>query len=289
MNDKSARLGRGLAALIGDIPPIEGDKSGQYEGIKQIGVEQLIANRANPRIDFDDSQLEDLAASIKEKGVMQPLLVRQTKDNKDIYEIIAGERRWRAAQRAGLNQVPVIVKQVDDRESLELAIIENIQRENLNSIEESKGYAQLIEQFNYTQADLAQVIGKSRSHIANSLRLLKLPAEVQEMIAKGELTAGHARTLVTTDNPLKLARKIVAKGLSVRQAEKLAQQAIKGEIDVQPQSKQKDADTIALEKRLSDALGFAVKIDDKGSYGKLTINYKSLEQLDNIIARLLGQ
>ncbi len=289
MNDKSARLGRGLAALIGDISPIEGVESGQYEGIKQIGVEQLIANRANPRVDFDDSQLEDLAASIKEKGVMQPLLVRQNKDNKDVYEIIAGERRWRAAQRAGLSQVPVIVKQVDDKEALELAIIENIQRENLNSIEESKGYAQLIEQFNYTQADLAQVIGKSRSHIANSLRLLKLPAEVRNMIASGELTAGHARTLIGADNPLKLAKKIVAKGLSVRQAEKLSQQANKGEINTQPQSKQKDADTIALEKRLSDALGFAVKIDDKGSHGKLTINYKSLEQLDNIIARLLGQ
>ncbi len=292
MNDKLAksdRLGRGLAALIGDIAPIEGIRSSEKEGIMQVGVEQIIANRSNPRHRFDESQLEDLTASIKEKGVMQPLLVRQSEDDGDIYEIIAGERRWRAAQRAGLSQVPIIVRQVDDKEALELAIIENVQREDLNSIEESKGYEQLIQQFNYTQEDLSKVIGKSRSHVANTLRLIKLPEQVQDMISAGDLTAGHARTLITANNPIKLAKKIINEGLSVRQAEALQQK--EGEA-LKVKSKKlttKDANTIALEKRLSDALGFEIHIDDRGNKGKLSINYKSLEQLDDIVARLLRQ
>ncbi len=289
MNDKSARLGRGLAALIGDIAPVETVKSEESSGVRQIGVEQIIANRANPRRKFDDAQLEDLTASIKEKGVMQPILVRQSEENSEVYELIAGERRWRAAQRAGLSHVPIIVRQVDDKEALELAIIENVQREDLNSIEESMGYEQLIEQFSYTQADLAKVIGKSRSHVANTLRLMKLPEQVQDMISNGDLTAGHARTLITSNQPLKLAKKIITNGLSVRQAEALHQK--EGEVVVRKakQGSQKDANTIALEKRLSDALGFEIFIDDKGNKGRVSINYKSLEQLDDIVARLLRQ
>ncbi len=289
MSDKSARLGRGLAALIGDAAPIDNIRPEEREGVRKIGVEQIIANRSNPRQQFDDEQLEDLAASIKEKGIMQPLLVRQSEENSEIFEIIAGERRWRAAQRAGLSEVPIIVRQVDDKEALELAIIENVQREDLNSIEESMGYEQLIEQFNYTQAELAKVIGKSRSHVANTLRLLKLPKEVQQMISQGELSAGHARALITADNPLKLAKKIIKEGLSVRQAEALAQKEGEPKTKTKREKGQKDADTLALEKRLSDALGFEIFIDDRGNKGSVRINYQSLEQLDDIVARLLRQ
>ena len=291
MTEKPSRLGRGLAALIGDMAPIDAPRSADNanSGQKRLPVDFLVANRANPRRDFDTDQLDELTNSIKEKGVMQPLLVRPSQDP-NIFEIIAGERRWRAAQRAGLHDVPVVIREVDDKEALELAIIENVQRVDLNPLEEAQGYEQLIEQFSYTQQDLAQVIGKSRSHVANTMRLLKLPAEVRDMVTRGELTAGHARTLITAEDPLGVAREIVARGLSVREAEALSQRkadpaAAKPSLAAAP----RDADLMALERRLSDAIGLKVVIGYKpNGAGTVQIVYRSLEQLDDVLARLTG-
>ena len=287
MNDnKPSRLGRGLAALIGDMATAEGARVAESSGSKRLPLDFLIANRANPRRDFDPDQLAELANSIREKGVMQPLLVRPTADPNQ-FEIIAGERRWRASQKAGLTEVPVVIREVDDREALELAIIENVQRVDLNPLEEAQGYGQLIDQFSYTQQDLAQVIGKSRSHVANTLRLLRLPQDVRDMLARGELTAGHARTLITAEDPAALAHRIVNGGLSVREAEALSQRALGKTREAAPKP-QKDPDTLALERRLSDALGLSVAIDHKGEGGRLEIRYRTLEQLDDICLRLTG-
>jgi ParB family chromosome partitioning protein len=287
MNEKPSRLGRGLAALIGDMATMEGARIADSGSGKRLPVDFLIANRSNPRREFDTEQLEELTNSVREKGVMQPLLVRPTHDPNQ-FEIIAGERRWRAAQRAGLNDVPVVVRDVDDKEALELAIIENVQRVDLNPLEEAMGYGQLIEQFDYTQNDLAQVIGKSRSHVANTLRLLKLPDDVRGMLSRGELTAGHARTLITADDPSALAKRIAGGGLSVREAEAMTQR----ELGVAPKRKglpgSKDPDTAALEKRLSDILGLHVSIDHKDQGGRLEIRYRTLEQLDGICVKLTG-
>jgi ParB family chromosome partitioning protein len=287
MAEKPNRLGRGLAALIGDMTPIEAQRptDAPSPGQKRLPLDVIIANRANPRHDFDSEQLEELTNSIREKGVMQPLLVRPSEDP-NIYEIIAGERRWRAAQRAGLHDVPVVIREVDDKEALELAIIENVQRVDLNPLEEAQGYEQLIEQFSYTQQDLAQVIGKSRSHVANTMRLLKLPQDVRAMVSSGQLTAGHARSLITTHDPMALAKQIIEGGLSVREAEKLSQQGSAPPKPAQLLPEPKDTDTIALEKRLSDALGLKVIIDHKPNGGKLEIRYRTLEQLDTVINRL---
>ncbi|HEY8576534.1 MAG TPA: ParB/RepB/Spo0J family partition protein [Devosia sp.] len=287
MNDKPTRLGRGLAALIGDMATVEGARVTESGGVKKLPVEFIMANRANPRRSFDEEQLEDLTNSIREKGVMQPLLVRPS-DDPNMFELIAGERRWRAAQRAGLHEVPVIVRDVDDKEALELAIIENVQRADLNPLEEAMGYGQLIEQFDYTQQDLAQVIGKSRSHVANTLRLLKLPEDVRSMVASGSLTAGHARTLITAEDPAQLARQIVSGGLSVREAEALSQQR---DLPVKKKAAEpamRDADTVALERRLSDALGLSVSLAHSERGGRLEIRYKTLEQLDGICVKLTG-
>jgi ParB family transcriptional regulator, chromosome partitioning protein len=292
MNEKPSRLGRGLAALIGDMASTEGLRAADNSGaVRRLPVAELIANRQNPRRDFDADQLEELTSSIREKGIMQPLLVRPSGDQPGRYEIIAGERRWRAAQRAGLGDVPVIVRDVDDKEAFELAIIENVQRADLNPLEEAMGYGQLMEQFDYTQQDLAQVIGKSRSHVANTLRLLKLPRDVRDMLARGELTAGHARALITADDPLALARRISAGGLSVRAAEALGQRDSmprKRGTGTPAAAEDKDADTAALEKRLSDALGLSVTVDHRDAGGRLEIRYKTLEQLDDICLRLTG-
>ncbi len=287
MIEKPNRLGRGLAALIGDMQPV--DASGARlpdPGQKRLPVEFIIANRSNPRREFDTEQLEELTNSIREKGVMQPLLVRPSEDP-NIFEIIAGERRWRAAQRAGLHDVPVVIREVDDKEALELAIIENVQRVDLNPLEEAQGYEQLIEQFSYTQQDLAQIISKSRSHVANTLRLLKLPREVRDMVSRGELTAGHARTLITAEDPLAFAKLIVEGKLSVREAEVLSQRGAtpKRAPEAKPE---RDADTVALEKRLADALGLSVLIDHKDKGGRLEIRYRTLEQLDSVLNRLMG-
>jgi ParB family chromosome partitioning protein len=288
MNEKPTRLGRGLAALIGDMATVEGARVTESGGIKRLPVDFIIANRSNPRRSFNDEQLEELTNSIREKGVMQPLLVRPSNDP-NIFELIAGERRWRASQRAGLHDVPVIIRDVDDKEALELAIIENVQRADLNPLEEAMGYGQLIEQFEYTQQDLAQVIGKSRSHVANTLRLLRLPEDVREMVASGTLTAGHARTLITAEDPATLARQIVSGGLSVREAEALSQQRdIAGTKKPSASASERDADTVALERRLSDALGLSVSLAHGDRGGKLEIRYKTLEQLDGICLRLTG-
>jgi ParB family chromosome partitioning protein len=288
MNDKPTRLGRGLAALIGDMATVEGARVTESGGVKRLPVEFIIANRANPRRTFDPDQLEELTNSIREKGVMQPLLVRPSEDP-NIFELIAGERRWRASQAAGLHDVPVIVRDVDDKEALELAIIENVQRADLNPLEEAMGYGQLIEQFDYTQQDLAQVIGKSRSHVANTLRLLRLPEDVRGMVSSGTLTAGHARTLITAEDPAKLAQQIVAGGLSVREAEALSQQReVPGKKKPSDGPSDRDPDTVALERRLSDALGLSVSLAHSERGGKLEIRYKTLEQLDGICLKLTG-
>ena len=238
---------------------------------------------------FSEGELEDLAQSIKEHGVVQPIVVRPAPGQPDHFELIAGERRWRASQRAGVDTIPVMVRDVDDRVALEIAIIENVQRADLNAVEEALGYQQLIDNHDYTQNDLAQVIGKSRSHVANTLRLLKLPQPVQDFIVDGALSAGHARSLITMENPTALAERIVKDGLSVRQVEALAQAEARGGVEAKPGKAapvEKDADTKALEKLLSDVTGMKVEINHRDRGGEVKIRYSSLEQLDEICRRL---
>ncbi|RFB89771.1 chromosome partitioning protein ParB [Rhizobium leguminosarum bv. trifolii] len=290
MNDdvSKRRLGRGLAALIGEMDqpvPVEAERT--ISADRMIPIEFVSRNPRNPRRFFDDTELHDLASSIRQHGIVQPIVVRTM--DRDQYEIIAGERRWRAAQLAGLIEIPVIVRDVDDKTALEIAIVENVQRADLNPLEEALGYEQLIAEYGYTQNDLGEIIGKSRSHVANSLRLLKLPDPVRDLLAAGSLSAGHARALVSTPDPASLARTIVAKGMSVRDAEKLAQNNIKAQSEPQlaaARRDQKDSDTLALERTLSDALGLDVAINHKTSGGQIKISYKSLEQLEEI-CRLL--
>ncbi|MBY4631722.1 ParB/RepB/Spo0J family partition protein [Rhizobium croatiense] len=290
MNDdvSKRRLGRGLAALIGEMDqpvPVEAERTVSAD--RMIPIEFVSRNPRNPRRFFDDTELHDLASSIRQHGIVQPIVVRTME--RDRYEIIAGERRWRAAQLAGLIEIPVIVRDVDDKTALEIAIVENVQRADLNPLEEALGYEQLIAEYGYTQNDLGEIIGKSRSHVANSLRLLKLPDPVRDLLAAGSLSAGHARALVSTPDPASLARTIVAKGMSVRDAEKLAQNNIKAQSEPQQTATrrdQKDSDTLALERTLSDALGLEVSINHKTSGGQIKISYKSLEQLEEV-CRLL--
>ncbi|MER9329291.1 ParB/RepB/Spo0J family partition protein [Mesorhizobium sp. M0488] len=283
------RLGRGLAALIGEIDrPAAPEKPGMSADGK-VPIEFLSPNPKNPRRHFGDAELTDLAQSIREHGVVQPVVARPSPGQAGRYEIIAGERRWRAAQRAGLTEIPVIVREVNDRTALELAIIENVQRTDLNAVEEALGYQQLIDEHGYTQADLGQVIGKSRSHVANTLRLLKLPDVIRDMLVDGALSAGHARSLVTAEDPAGLAKRIVEEGLSVRQAEALAQMPANGSAKVpRPAAspEEKDADTLALEKMMTDTLGMLVSVDHKGKGGTLRVAYRSLEQLDELCRRL---
>jgi ParB family chromosome partitioning protein len=289
MNDDPSkrRLGRGLAALIGEMDqPVPVDNAQRsVNPDRLVPIEHLSRNPKNPRRSFDESELQDLASSIRQHGIVQPVVVRP-RDGK--FEIIAGERRWRAAQLAGLIEIPVIVRDVDDRTALEIAIVENVQRSDLNALEEALGYEQLIAEHGYTQNDLGEIIGKSRSHVANSLRLLKLPDPVRDMLSAGSLSAGHARALVTTSDPAALARTIVSKGMSVRDAERLAQNDIKSQSMpvLETKSAEKDSDTVALERTLSDALGLDIKINHKGGGGQVRINYRTLEQLEEI-CRLL--
>lgn len=281
------RLGRGLAALIGEIDKPADVEKRPVSADGKIPIEFISPNPRNPRRTFGDADLADLAQSIREHGVVQPVVVRPSGEA-GRYEIIAGERRWRAAQRAGLIEIPVIVREVDDRVALELAIIENVQRADLNPVEEAQGYQQLIDEHNYTQADLGQVIGKSRSHVANTLRLLKLPDVIRDMLVDGSLSAGHARTLVTAEDPAGLAKQIVEQGLSVRQAETLAQQPAAA-VARQPRANpadEKDPDTIALEKLLTDVTGLRVSISHKEKGGEVRIAYRTLEQLDGLCRKL---
>jgi ParB family chromosome partitioning protein len=281
------RLGRGLAALIGEMDrPAEPDRQpASADG--HLPLEFVTPNPRNPRRSFADSDLTDLAQSIREHGIVQPVVVRPA-GKTGHYEIIAGERRWRAAQRAGLTELPVIIRDVDDRVALELAIIENVQRADLNPVEEALGYQQLMDEHHYTQADLGQVIGKSRSHVANTLRLLKLPEVIRDMLVNGALSAGHARALVTAEEPAGLAKRIVEEGLSVRQAEALAQLPAAEQVKPKQTSTpaEKDPDTLALEKALSDVTGLRVAISHRDNGGEIKITYRTLEQLDELCRRL---
>ncbi|MER8845814.1 ParB/RepB/Spo0J family partition protein [Mesorhizobium australicum] len=282
------RLGRGLAALIGEIDRSAAPEKPGMSADGKVPIEFISANPKNPRRHFGDAELTDLAQSIREHGVVQPVVARPSPTQAGRYDILAGERRGRAAQRAGLTEIPVIIRDVNDRTALELAIIENVQRADLNAVEEAQGYQQLIDDHGYTQADLGQVIGKSRSHVANTLRLLKLPDVIRDMLVDGALSAGHARTLVTAEDPAGLAKRIVEEGLSVRQAEALAQMpAVAVSTGTKPAAAaEKDADTLALEKLLTDTTGMIVSIDHKGKGGVLRVAYRSLEQLDELCRRL---
>ncbi|MEQ1521875.1 MAG: ParB/RepB/Spo0J family partition protein [Aestuariivirga sp.] len=285
MQAPKRRLGRGLAALIGD-DVIEAASPEESRGLRHLPIELLHSNPNNPRKQFKEEELEDLSKSIREKGLLQPIVVRQRADGE--FEIVAGERRWRASQRAGLHELPVLIRDLSDGETLEIALIENIQRSDLNPLEEARAYGQLLEQFSYTQQQLADSVGKSRSHIANTLRLLTLPESVRAYIEDGKLTAGHARTLVATDSPADLANKIISLGLSVREAETLTRS--NPATPTRKAKAAKDADTRALEKQLADAMGLRIEIKAQGREGgTLLIKYKTLDQLDGITHRLMSK
>jgi len=278
---QKTRLGRGLASLIGDRFDEAG--VGAEEDQRRVPLAALKPGRFNPRRNFAEAQLEELAASIRERGLVQPLVVRPSTG--DTYEIVAGERRWRAAQLANLHDVPVVVRALSDQEAVEIAIIENVQREDLNAIEEGEGYKLLMDGHGYTQEDLAKVIGKSRSHLANTLRLLRLPDSVQELVRSGELSAGHARALIGRSDAAALAVRIVNEGLTVRQVEALTQE--RGAAKPK-RHKSKDADTKAAESELHEALGLDVEIRKrKGEKGELRIRFATLDQLEDLRHRLL--
>jgi ParB family chromosome partitioning protein len=281
-------LGRGLSALMADVG-VTGAEAPPRRPDLMVPVEALHPNPDQPRRDFDAAALEELAASIREKGVIQPLIVRPRPAGG--YEIVAGERRWRASQLAQRHEVPVLVRDLSDTEVLEIAIIENIQRADLNAIEEAMGYRQLMDRFGHTQERMAEALSKSRSHIANLLRLLNLPEEVQRHLREGQLSAGHARALITTPDPVALARQVIAKGLSVRETEALARKAADPKPKPAPAAgrAEKDADTRALEGDLTATLGMAVAIEHKGQDGGVvTIRYRDLDQLDRLCQRLGG-
>ena len=282
-------LGRGLSALLG------GDENEAAAGTpaaapvaptRTAPIEFLHPSAMQPRTQFDEDKLEQLAQSIREKGVLQPILVREHRTNKGEWEIVAGERRWRAAQKAQLHDVPIVVRDLSDRDTLEIALIENVQRQDLNPIEEARAYRRLMQEFAYTQETLSDHIGKSRSHIANLLRLLELPESVRAMLSDGRLTVGHARPIINLPNVVELAEAIVAKGLSVRDAERLAQKKKTKYGRVAKPAREKDADTRALERDLTAKLGLKTEIQFDGKGGTLVIHYQSLEQLDELIAKL---
>jgi ParB family transcriptional regulator, chromosome partitioning protein len=287
-DDGRSRLGRGLAALIGDVGE-ETKAAERVRGQRRVPIAFLKPNPRNPRRNFSDAELDELTASIKERGIIQPIVVRPAQGAPDTFEIVAGERRWRAAQRAGLHDVPIVSVEVSDREALELAIIENVQRTDLNPIEEAMGYQALANDFDYSHDEVAKIVGKSRAHVTNTLRLLKLSDLVQQYVRSGKLTAGHARMLVGQPNAEEIANEIVTRGLNVRQVEAMARKSGKEQAKEVRGTKRrtgKDADTTALEKRVSDALGLQVTVDHHGDWGVLHIHYSSLEQLDEVLRRL---
>jgi ParB family transcriptional regulator, chromosome partitioning protein len=286
-DEARSRLGRGLASLIGDV----GGEAAHLErprAQRKVPIEFLKPNPRNPRREFAEAELGELADSIRQHGVIQPIVVRPVRGVQDRYEIIAGERRWRASQVAGLHEVPVVPVDVSDSEALEIAIIENVQREDLNAIEEAQGYHALANEFKRTNEEIARIVGKSRSHVANMMRLTKLPADVQAYIALGQLSAGHARALIGVPDPAAAAKRIIQEALNVRQAEALAH--VEGVPVRKPHKarggKAKDPDTVALEKRVSDALGLAVIIDHGDAGGTMHIRYRDIDQLDEILRRL---
>ena len=298
---KPSPLGRGLSALFGDadnsyqapaartaavVVDLAAPKAGM---LQKMPVTWLRSGMFQPRSHFDETALQELAASIRERGILEPLLARKLPDGVNNYEIIAGERRWRASQIAGLHEVPVLVRELTDREALEFGIIENVQREDLSPLEEGEGYKRLLEEFGHTQDALAKIVGKSRPHITNMLRLLTLPAPVRQLIAEGKLTSGHARALIPAKNPMALAQEIIKKGLNVRQAETLAKRDQENpEIHKKKANADDSADVIALEKELERVIGLKVKIVTKGKSGTLTLQYTDLDQLDDIIKKLRG-
>jgi len=293
-DEGKSRLGRGLAALIGDV----GEETRKAATAPQSGarnqrrapVEFLRPNPRNPRRDFPEADLDDLAASLREKGIIQPIVVRPVRGSADKFEIIAGERRWRAAQRAGLHDVPIVAVDVTEDEALQLAIIENVQRTDLNAIEEASGYQALINDFKHSHDEIAKTVGKSRVHITNTLRLLRLPEKVQSLVRSGKVSAGHARVLIGRPDAEELAQKIVEMGLSVRQVEEWGRAGKDAGKSPPPNGAKsrtdKDADTIALERRVTDALGLEVTVDNRGEAGVVHVRYRSLDQLDEIVRRL---
>jgi ParB family transcriptional regulator, chromosome partitioning protein len=286
-----SRLGRGLAALIGEMAAETSAE--RPRGQRRLPTSALQPNARNPRRAFPNDELDELAASLRERGIIQPIVARPARGSADAFEIIAGERRWRAAQRAGLHEVPVVIIEATDAEALQLAIIENVQRADLNALEEADGYRALMEEFGNSQDDIAKIVGKSRSHVANTLRLLKLPETVKSYIIAGQLSAGHARMLVGQPNAERLAEDIVARGLNVRQVEAMARDVAEksgkkhGHARTARRGAGKGADLAALEKRLSDALGLVVSIDEgKRGGGVLSIRYRNLDQLEDVVRRL---
>lgn len=277
-------LGRGLGQLFGEESQdyAELDKA---RAAKSVPIDQIYPGRFQPRKHFDEEALSTLVESIKAQGILQPILVRRHPESSNAYEIIAGERRWRAAQLAQLHEVPIVIKDLPDRDALEVALVENIQRQDLNAVEEAEGYRRLIEEFGHTQEDLAKVVGKSRSHVANLMRLLNLPEPVRKLVEAGQLSAGHARALVGRDDAEDLAKKIVNKGLTVRQVEKLVTTE-KGGGATASEPEKTDPNTAALQRDLETLLGMRVKVTFDGSKGALTVYYSSLDQLDGLLSRI---
>ena len=292
MSAKATGLGRGLSALIGESArqPAAAEPAPE-RGVREVEIARIRPNPNQPRIRFDDETISELADSIGKRGVLQPILLRPAGDG---FEIIAGERRWRAAQRAGLHAIPAIVCEMDDSATAEVALIENVQREDLNAIEEAEGYRQLIERYGHGQDAVARLVHKSRSHVANLLRLLDLPQSVRQMLLRGDISMGHARAIASAEDPEALANEIVAKGLSVRQTESLARKVRPGAgRDIARASARNatpvDADLAALERQLGDLLGLRVKVAHNGTSGTVTLHYSSLDQLDMICQRLSGE
>ncbi len=295
-----SKLGKGLSALMDEEYSGSSETEENSSGLKQVHINDIKAGKYQPRNDFKDVEMAELTASIAQSGVMQPILLRELGEGSSKkYEIIAGERRWRASQRAGLDNIPAMIKEMTDQQALELALVENIQREDLTALEEATGYQRLIEEFNYTQDALASVIGKSRSHIANLLRLLSLPEEIKQLLEDGKLSMGHARALMTADNAVALANQVVDRNLNVRQTEKLAKDGLSNsgkstkskQSSSRPNSNretiQKNEDVIALEATLSEATGLKVEINDFGhQQGEIILSYESLEELDAILRRI---
>jgi ParB family chromosome partitioning protein len=289
--ERTARgLGKGLSALLGEAPaPASASEASAKGGVREVEIGRIRPNPNQPRSHFNEDSLAELADSIAERGVLQPILLRP--NGREAFEIIAGERRWRAAQRAGLHVIPAVVRDgVDEEETAELALIENIQREDLNAIEEAEGYRQLVNRYGHTQEAIAQIVHKSRSHVANLLRLLDLPEFVRQSLMRGDINMGHARAVAAAPDPEELTREIVRKGLSVRQAEARAKRAKKAPAElVLDKSRAIDPDLAALERQLGDMLGIKVQVSHKGQGGTVALHYSSLEQLDMICQRLTGE
>jgi ParB family transcriptional regulator, chromosome partitioning protein len=278
---RRAPLGRGLAALFGEADARAGERSGS---VREIAIELIRPGAFQPRRRFDEAELEALAQSVREKGVLQPLLARPIEEEEAAFELIAGERRWRAAQRAGLHQVPVLVRALSDVEALEIALIENLQREDLTALEEAEAYHRLMQEFGRTQANLGEALGKSRSHVANTLRLLGLPEVVRRRLEEGALSAGHARALLAAEDPAALCAEIIRRGLNVRATEQLVKRHVALRSAVT--RKKRDADSMALERDLARALGLKVTIESKVRGGALTLHYSNLDQLDHLLTLL---